>query len=162
MRGTEQSAFVFSLRVFAIRSKVICISMNVTPGTILHVDDDESVRLSMAMLLRSKGYEVVSAADGAEALEFVSKGLDPDALILDFHLGPRTNGAEVAERIRSILSHGPPIIVLTGDATSARFPRILDTLVWLTSKPLNPQLLLAVLPSLVQLSRATRIWSNQR
>jgi hypothetical protein len=38
----------------------------------------------------------------------------------------------------------------------AKFHRMTEVVVWLTQKPLNPQLLLVTLPSLVQLSRATR------
>jgi hypothetical protein len=46
--------------------------------------------------------------------------------------------------------------MLTGDVSHAKFPRIVEVVVWLTRKPLNPKLLLVTLPSLVQLSRATR------
>ena len=131
--------------------------MNITPGQILHVDDDESVRESVSGLLRSTGYRIISAATGIEAIQLVGEGLYPDILIVDFHLGSQMNGAEVAEQIRRTLSYALPIIILTGDVTNARFPRIVEALVWLTSKPLNPQLLLAALPNLVQLSRTTRV-----
>jgi CheY-like chemotaxis protein len=131
--------------------------VNTTPGRILHVDDDESVRVSISKLLRASGYGVISAADGTEALQLVREGLCPDILMVDFHLGSQTKGAEVAERIRSTLGYSLPIIILTGDVTNARFPHIVEALVWLTSKQLNPQLLLAALPNLVQISRTTRI-----
>jgi CheY-like chemotaxis protein len=131
--------------------------MNVgTAGLILHVDDERSVRESLSMLLRADDYVVSSAASGTEALQLASGGLHPDVLIVDFNLGPQMNGAEVAEQIRRILSYAPPIIMLTGDVSSAKFPRITEVIVWLTCKPLNPQLLLAVLPSLIHLSRTTR------
>jgi CheY-like chemotaxis protein len=131
--------------------------MDIIPGQILHVDDDESVRVSISMLLRATGYAIVSAANGTEALQRVSEGLHPDVLMVDFHLGSQTNGAEVAEQIRKTLSYALPIIILTGDVTNARFPHIVEAFVWLASKPLNPELLLAALPNLVQLSRTTRI-----
>ena len=127
-----------------------------TAGLILHVDDERSVRTSMSILLHADGYGVDSAASGAEALQLVSGGFRPDVLIVDFNLGQQMNGAEVADQIRRILCYAPPVIILTGDLSSARLPRITEVVVWLTCKPLNPQLLLVALPSLVQLSRATR------
>jgi len=131
--------------------------MNIgTAGLILHVDDERSARESLSMLLRADGYAVSSAASGAEALQLASGGLHPDVLILDFNLDQQMNGAEVAEEIRRILDYAPPIIILTGDVNNAEFPCTTEVPVWLARKPLNPQLLLAALPSLVQLSRATR------
>ena len=131
--------------------------MNFTRGQILHVEDDESVRTSISNVLRVSGYGIVSAANGIEALELVREGLSPDVLMVDFHLGSQTNGADVAEQIRSTLGYALPIIILTGDVTNTRFPHIVEALVWITSKPLNLQLLLAALPNLVQLSRTTRM-----
>ncbi len=125
-------------------------------GVILHVDDEQSVRASMAILLRTDGYQVSSAARGSEALQFVIDGLYPDVLIMDFNLGRPMNGAAVAEQMRKTLRYAPPVIMLTGDVGNANLPRMTDVIVWLTCKPLNPQLLLAALPSLVQLSRVTR------
>jgi DNA-binding response OmpR family regulator len=66
------------------------------------------------------------------------------------------NGVEVAKQIRKVLNYAPPVIILTGDVSHAKFHRMTEVVVWLTQKPLNPQLLLVTLPSLVQLSRATR------
>jgi DNA-binding response OmpR family regulator len=75
---------------------------------------------------------------------------------VDFNLGEDLNGAEVAEQIRGILGYTPPVIMLTGDLSNAEFPCVTDAPVWLIRKPVNPQLLLAALPGLVQVSRATR------
>jgi DNA-binding response OmpR family regulator len=89
-------------------------------------------------------------------MRLASGGLCPDVLIVDFDLGQQLSGPEIARQIHDLLSYAPPIIVLTGDAHRAQFLRMIEVVVWLVSKPLNPQLLLAALPSLVQLSRATR------
>jgi len=129
---------------------------NGTAASILHLDDDSSVRESMSALLNAEGYVVSSAATGTEAIRLASGGLCPDVLIVDFSLGEQLSGPEVAQQIRDVLSYAPPIIVLTGDTHRAQFSRMIEVVVWLVSKPLNPQLLLAALPSLVQLSRATR------
>jgi len=125
-------------------------------GLILHVDDDRSVRDSMSMLLRTEGYDVRSAASGSEALQVVSGGFRPDVLIMDFNLEPQMNGAEATLRIGEILKYAPPTIILTGNMSGTRMPCVVEAVVWMTCKPLNPQLLLATLPGLVQISRATR------
>ena len=126
-------------------------------GLILHVDDEQSVRASMAILLRTDGYEVSSAAGGTEALQLASDGFHPDVLIVDFNLGNRQmNGTVIAQEMRRILHYATPIIMLTGDVNGAQLPRMVEVVFWLACKPLNPQLLLTALPSLVQLSRATR------
>jgi histidine kinase len=125
-------------------------------GLILHVEDELPVREGLALLLRVDGYEVHGAATGPEALQLAREGLHPDVLIVDFNLGEDLNGAEVAEQIRGILGYTPPVIMLTGDLSNAEFPCVTDAPVWLIRKPANPQLLLAALPGLVQVSRATR------
>lgn len=131
--------------------------MNVgTAGLILHVDDERSVRDSLSMLLRTDNYEVRSASSGSEALEVANEGFCPDVLIVDFNLGQPPNGAAIAEQLCRVFRYPPPIIMLTGDVDHAKFPRISEELVWLTHKPLNPQLLMLALPGLVQVSRATR------
>lgn len=127
-----------------------------TAASILHLDDEQIVRESMSMLLHAEGYVMSSAATGTEAIQLVRGGLRPDVLIVDYNIGQQLSGPEVAQQIRDLLSYAPPIIVLTGDAYRAQFLRMIEVVVWLVSKPLNPQLLLAALPSLVQLSRATR------
>jgi CheY-like chemotaxis protein len=128
----------------------------VSQGVILHVDDEPSIREAVSMLLSGDGYGVTGAANGAQALQLAGQGLRPDVLIVDFNLDQEMNGAQVVQRLGRILGHTPPIIMLTGDPAGAELPWIADAFVWLARKPLNPRLLLAALPGLVQLSRATR------
>src|ERR1039458_853269 len=125
-------------------------------GLILHVEDERQVRDAVSLLLRAGGYTVGSASDGAQALQLAAQGYRPDVLIVDFHLDDQMNGAEVAEKIRGTLGYTPPVIILTGDVSNAEFPCITGAPVWLTRKPLNPEILLAALPALVALSRAIR------
>lgn len=122
----------------------------------MHVDDERQVREGLALLLRVDGYDVRGASSGAEALQLGREGLQPDVLIVDFNLGGGMDGAEVSEQIRGALGYTPPIIMLTGDLSNAHFPFVTEVPIWLTRKPLNPEVLLAALPGLIQLSRATR------
>jgi two-component system response regulator MtrA len=78
-------------------------------GRILLVEDDPSIREVTALGLRAAGFEVVTAADGAEGLERF--GTDsPDLVLLDVLL-PRLDGLEVARAIRRDAT--TPIVMLT-------------------------------------------------
>jgi len=125
-------------------------------GTVLHVEDEPMVRKAMVLLLTGDGYSVTSAASGPEAIHLIQEGLRPELLIMDFHLDEDMNGAEATEGIRRALGYALPVIMLTGNPSGAEIPWITDAPVWLARKPMNSQVLLAALPSLVQLSRATR------
>lgn len=51
---------------------------------VLHVEDEQAPRESIAALLKSSGYETLSAADGPSALLWVTeRSMSPDVLI--FH-----------------------------------------------------------------------------
>jgi adenylate cyclase len=80
--------------------------------TVLVADDrEENVEL-VRNLLTIEGYQVVSAADGQEALEMTYKHL-PDLVILDLNM-PRLNGYEVCERLkRDAKTAGIPVLMLT-------------------------------------------------
>ena len=69
-------------------------------GRVLVVDDDDAVRTSTTRILRTLGYEVLSAADGAEATALANRqqgGLD--VLVCDLAM-PNQSGPEVAQSIR--------------------------------------------------------------
>lgn len=69
-----------------------------TKKKILIVEDEESLLKLESILLTSRGYEVVGAADGAAALEQVVAER-PDLVILDIML-PEIDGFEVCRRIK--------------------------------------------------------------
>jgi CheY-like chemotaxis protein len=125
-------------------------------GVVLHIEDDPMVREAVAIVLEGDGYSISCAANGRDAVRAVAEGLRPDLLIVDFSLDEDMNGAEAVERIRRTLGYAPPVIMLTGDPSNAELPWITEAPVWLARKPMSPQLLLAAMPSLVQLSRSTR------
>jgi DNA-binding response OmpR family regulator len=84
-------------------------------GRILVVDDEAAVRESVRFVLAQAGYEVIEAADGAQAMETVRAGDNPsllDAVILDLYM-PKIHGQEVIFYLRSKFP-AIPIIVLTG------------------------------------------------
>jgi DNA-binding response OmpR family regulator len=119
--------------------------------SVLVVDDDRTVADVVSVYLANAGYSVVSAADGARALELASAEL-PQLVVLDLML-PGVPGLEVCRRLRAL---GPvPIIMLT--ARSDEDERILglrcgaDDYV---TKPFSPRELVARVEAVLRRSQA--------
>jgi PAS domain S-box-containing protein len=76
-------------------------SETVRPGreTILLVEDDADVRLTVERLLKSLGYTVVTASDGPAALALVGAGLEPDLLLADVVLPKGLSGKDVSDAV---------------------------------------------------------------
>ena len=124
-------------------------------GLILHVDDDEAVRRSTAMLIRAAGFDTREAACGEDAIKQVDSLRGRlDVLIVDYDLGQAMTGTEVAEEFARLLGHAVPTVILTGDPANAEVPWLADAPIWLARKPLHPETLLAALPPLVAFRRA--------
>ena len=68
------------------------------PWRVLVVDDEELNRCLIAAILGQRGYEIVHACDGAQALALVAHG-DIDLVLLDVMM-PGVDGIEVCRRIR--------------------------------------------------------------
>src|SRR5918996_2613176 len=79
---------------------------------ILVVDDEENIRTYLKNLLVAKGYDVVPAQDGEEALARLQDGAAFSLIILDIVL-PKMDGLEVLSRVRKIAKQ-TPVIMLTG------------------------------------------------
>ena len=124
-------------------------------GLILHVDDDEALRRSTGVLLRSAGFETREANCGESALTQVETLRGRlDVLIVDYDLGRGMTGTELAEDFARLLGHAVPTVMLTGDPANAEVPWLADAPVWVARKPLLPDTLLAALPPLVAFRRA--------
>ncbi|MDE6548327.1 MAG: sigma-54 dependent transcriptional regulator [Muribaculaceae bacterium] len=81
---------------------------------ILIVDDDNSVRVSLKLLLKRNGYEVATAATPAEAIAFV-RGSRPDLVIMDMNYTRTTTGEEGLILLKQIKVFHPdvPVILIT-------------------------------------------------
>lgn len=83
------------------------------PETILLVEDDERVRSLVRRVLDARGYQVLSAADGAEALEIWHRE-HCDLLLSDIVM-PGISGVELAETLRR-QRPGLKVILMSGYA----------------------------------------------
>lgn len=79
-------------------------------GGILVVDDDPDLREFLRLMITSIGFEVISAANGQEALD-VLEDHDPDLILLDMKM-PVMDGWEFSRALETRGAH-PPVVVFT-------------------------------------------------
>src|SRR5579885_1007645 len=79
---------------------------------ILCVDDDPDTLKIRKLLLESRGYSVVTATSGEEALNLISPAASIDLVLLDYML-PGINGDDVAEKGRHKFP-ALPVVAVSG------------------------------------------------
>jgi two-component system response regulator (stage 0 sporulation protein F) len=82
-------------------------------GKLLVVDDEPEVRHVLQEFLTDRGYEVIAAPNGPDALAVV-KSQKVDLVLLDVAL-PGMDGVEILRRIAE-LQPGLPVIMVTANA----------------------------------------------
>ena len=100
---------------------------------LLLVEDDVLVRDTVALMLEEDGFEVIEAADAAEALKLVSEGLDTPVIVTDVDLGGGPSGADLADALHR-MRPDVRIIFITGRLASLD-DRILDEREAILPKP---------------------------
>lgn len=82
------------------------------PKKVLVSDDDLYILQAVGRVVREEGYEVITAEDGAAALQLARAEM-PDLLLLDIMM-PKMNGLEVCQELKSNpATAGIHIILLT-------------------------------------------------
>lgn len=84
--------------------------MTAKKALVLVVDDEVDFRNLLKFWLESKGYAVVAASGGAEAVKF-AKDKNPDIIFMDLRM-PEVDGLEAISRIRKF-NKDVPIIIIT-------------------------------------------------
>jgi PAS domain S-box-containing protein len=106
--------------------------------TVLLVEDDPGVRSAMLSILRSRGYVVLEARNGGEALLACRQHRESIDLLITDVVMPGMNGAKVAERVKE-MRPGLKVLFVSGytDDTVVHHG-VLDPGVHLLAKPLTP------------------------
>ncbi|RXZ49068.1 response regulator transcription factor [Agromyces fucosus] len=89
---------------------------------ILLADDDDQLQRALRITLAARGYEVIAARDGAEAIDLAANA-HPDLILLDLGM-PRVDGLDVIRAVRAWSK--VPILVLSGRTDSAEKVDALD------------------------------------
>ena len=91
---------------------------------VLVIDDDPDVRVAFGDTLEAEGYEVVPAANGAEALAYLRASPEPPfMMILDLNMPVMDGWSFLTERDRNPLMRTIPVLIVSGEAN----PRIQAT-----------------------------------
>ena len=115
--------------------------------TVLIVDDDQKVLDMLRRTLTYDGYDVVTAADGLEAIQLAQEQR-PDLVVLDWRM-PGLDGIDVARRLKA--ADGTPILMLTArDAIDDRVAGLDAGADDYLVKPFAPAELLARLRALLR------------
>lgn len=122
---------------------------------ILVVDDDASVRATLSMVLRRRGYEVRVAAGPDEAVDMLRQRL-PRLILMDMNFGSRTDGSDGLNLLRGVKTLAPevPVILISawGSIDLAVQGMRLGAADFIT-KPWNGELLLQRIATALELSQ---------
>jgi CheY-like chemotaxis protein len=117
--------------------------------TVLVVDDEEALRNLAARLIEKRGYQVLTAADGAEALALLKRGARVDLMVLDVMM-PGIDGLATLEQVRACGYTLLPIVLLTAQAQDEQilggYQKGADCYI---TKPLQPSMLLNIVDYLI-------------
>lgn len=87
-------------------------------GRILFVEDEQIVRGLAAKLLRQRGYEVLEACDGEEALMIIEDEAGKFDLLISDVIMPGLDGPSMLKKARPILGDHVPVMFISGYAES--------------------------------------------
>ncbi|OFW04317.1 MAG: hypothetical protein A3I61_10090 [Acidobacteria bacterium RIFCSPLOWO2_02_FULL_68_18] len=117
---------------------------------ILVADDDADARAVLRKVLERHGFQVIEAADGAEALDLASRQR-PDLVVLDLRM-PRVHGHDVIRTLRlDAATAGVPIVVLSGSGGERQslYSLVLGANAFMT-KPTEPSALVREIDRLIR------------
>ncbi len=114
--------------------------------TVLVIDDEDSIRDGLCVVLTEWGYESHMAATVDEAVGHARRlGDGLDLVLSDLHLADGEDGLDAIARVREVCGSEVPAVVITGDTTADEMRRVMAGGVPLRFKPVQPRKLMSVL-----------------
>ncbi len=117
------------------------VSLKARPERVLVVEDDEIVCQLVCRVLEDRGYEVLAAMDGEEALEFGEDRLSGMDLLIADVVMPRLGGVELSRRLRERHPDLPVVLMSGYSETDLRKFSELDENSNILKKPFGPEVL---------------------
>lgn len=103
--------------------------------TILTIDDNDSIRLSIVSYLEDLGYDILDAGSGEEGLEVI-KDREPDLILTDIHM-PGISGIDILNYVKDNYPD-TPVIIISGAGEIDSVVRALRAGAWdYISKPIE-------------------------
>lgn len=116
-------------------------------NTIMVVDDDPALRITLQEILMDDGRDVISAKDGFQAVQMASESLI--ALILMDVQMPGMNGVDAFMEIKEILPECR-VVIMTGHAVGSLIEKALsEGAMTVLTKPISIERLLAIVEEVV-------------
>jgi putative two-component system response regulator len=124
-------------------------------GTVVVADDEVAIADMLERLLVARGYVVLTAHNGSDALEII-RAVSPDIVLSDVRM-PKTDGFELCRAVKDEPSTRlTPVVLMTGAAEREdRMRAIAIGADDFLTKPVDEQELVARVGSLVRLKRHT-------
>jgi two-component system nitrogen regulation response regulator NtrX len=125
---------------------------------VLIVDDEESIRGSLAGILSDEGFDAKTASDGTQALAFLREaGLEalPDLVLLDIAM-PGRDGIEILQELRATWPE-LPVVMMSGHGTIETAVRATKLGAFdFIEKPLSVEKLLLTIQHAIERARLER------
>jgi two-component system cell cycle response regulator DivK len=120
------------------------------PKKVLVVDDNQDSRELVVKVLKNKGYEMIEAVDGEEAIE-KAIAERPNLILLDISI-PKLNGYEVTQKLKDMEEfENIPIVALTAHAMKGDRKKALEAgCEGYITKPINVRELPAQVKSFIK------------
>ena len=125
------------------------------PATLLIIEDEARMRRLLELVLKQEGYELLLADSGEEGIRLLNNGGRIDLIVTDLQLG-HSSGLDVLEAAKRVLPD-VPVLIITGFGTVKSAVEAMQKGAYdYISKPVDLDLLLALLRVWVARSRAQK------
>jgi two-component system cell cycle sensor histidine kinase/response regulator CckA len=143
-------------QVLAAEAKERAAQLRRGRETVLLAEDEDDVRTMTCEFLRSAGYQVLTAANGAEALEIGKRfGDEIDMLVTDVVM-PRMRGPELAKRLQNLLP-GLKVVYISGYTEEFSEASNLLEGAWFLQKPFSRDALLRQIHDALKGTRTNQV-----
>jgi len=117
---------------------------------VLIIDDDPIARKAISHYLLESGHTVTAASNGKEAIDYITAGNRPDAIMVDLIM-PELSGPSFLIKLKRLIKDNmPKIIVVSGILGGENFLHKLDASYdYFLAKPVSPAQLEDLLKKIV-------------
>ena len=107
-------------------------------ASVLVVDDNKVVRLSLTYLLESYGFQVTAAMSLPDAMALAGGAAEPfDFIVTDYRLPDDMTGLELITSINAALGSAVPAVIITGDLEVRNLPEVAASGIEVLHKPVR-------------------------